>query len=103
MDDFKQMARIYEAFLGQTTQSYGAGVRGQIPVEDRKNRFTAGGINNPGFVDNDYAMNVAANNSAIEDEESPAKIKFKNFIDELRGRGQDRIANELALLVQELL
>jgi hypothetical protein len=105
MNDYEKMATIYEAFIGDTSQKYGAGMPGGIPREDRKNRFTAGGINNPGFVDNGYALGVSANNSAIEDEEesTPAAKAFKEFCNELRGRGQDRIANELALLVKKFL
>jgi hypothetical protein len=105
MNDFSEMARIYEAFIGDTSQRYGAGVAGQKPEYNRKRSFTAGGINDPGFVDNQYALNLGGNNSAIEDEEesSVSAKAFKEFCEELRGRGQDRIANELALLIKKFL
>lgn len=105
MNDFSQMAQIYEAFIGDNSKRFGPGVAGQNPEYNRKRSFTAGGINDPGFVDNQYALNLGGNNSAIEDEEGcclSAKA-FKEFCEELRGRGHDRIANELALLIKKFL
>lgn len=104
MNDFAQMAQLYEAFIGDKTQKFGPGMRGQSSGYDRKHSFTAGGINNPGFVDNQYALNLGTNNSAIEDEEGECCLTaqaFKDFSEELRGRGYDKIANELALLIKK--
>lgn len=100
MNDYTEMGLIYEAFISDSSRANSGGT----PITyDRKHSFNGGGINNPQFVDNSYAMGVASNNSAIEDEEggSSTRAAFQDFCEELRGRGQERIANELALLIQK--
>lgn len=81
----------------------GASTNVRSPMYDRKNSYMPHGIASAGGADNAYAANMM-NSGTLEDEETHVAAKrFKEFCEELRERGFDHIANELAILIAEVL
>ena len=103
MDDFSAMAIIYEGYRGHADQTSRNNKRGMSPRPDYKNSFMPRGVANAGGADNAYAANMMSTPGTLENEEGPAsgaQAALMEFVDELRGRGQEGLANELALVVQ---
>ena len=101
MDDFSEMAQIYEDYRGNQDNMTRKNFRGVPPTVDYKNSYMPRGVANAGGADNAYAANMM-NNSGLENEEAPAaKATLDEFVEELRARGHEGVANELALVVKK--
>jgi|GEM_PF-3648392 len=102
MNDFQLLAEVYEeGYRGHTDNMSRKNFRGVPPRIDFKNSFMPTGVANAGGADNAYAAN-AMTNVGLENEESPAaRSELEDFCVELRDRGHEAIANELALVIQK--
>lgn len=102
MDDFSEMAQIYEGYRGHTDNMTRKNFRGVPPRVDYKNSYMPRGVANSGGADNSFAANMMSNAGMIENEEGPSpRAHLEEYVEELRARGQEGIANELALVVQQ--
>ena len=96
------MAIIYEGYRGHSDQTARNNRRGINPRLDFKNSFMPTGVANAGGADNAYAANMMSNAGTLENEEGPSAMgPLNDFVDELRAKGQEQIANELALVIQQ--
>jgi len=102
MDDFSAMATIYEGYRGHSDQTARNNQRGINPRIDYKNSYMPHGVANAGGADNAFAANMMSNAGMLENEEGPTgnRAPLDDFVEELRAKGQEQIANELALVVQ---
>jgi hypothetical protein len=102
MDDFSAMAQIYEeGYRGHTDNMSRKNFRGVPPKIDMKHSYMPTGVANAGGADNAYAAN-SMNAVGLENEESPAaRNELDEFCEELRARGHEGVANELALVIQK--
>lgn len=96
------MARVYEeGYQGHVIDLPRKNFKGTPAKLDYKNSYMPTGVANSGGADNAYAAGMMQNNG-LENEESPAaRTKLEEFVEELRGRGHDNLANELAVVIQQ--
>lgn len=100
--DILELGRIYaEGYQGHSVDLPRRNFKGQTPKLDYKNSYMPHGVANAGGADNAYAAN-ALQPMGMENEESPAaRTKLEEFCEELRDRGHEGIANELAIAIQQ--
>lgn len=100
-NDFSKMAEIYEGYRGQMIDLPTGNFKGRPPKLDYKNSYMPHGVANAGGADNAYAAGQLRP-GGVEGEESPqAKVALEEFCQDLRDRGYESIANELALVIQQ--
>lgn len=103
MNDIARLAQIYEGYGGLSVDYPKSTSNLRSPTYDRKNSFMPHGIASSGGADNAYAANMMNSGALEEEETNPAAMKLYDFCEELRDRGYDSVANELKLLVKEVL